>query len=357
MFRDRWCIIPKQQPFAVAASQGSLTHRLIEKGPDGIEMVRAQVQEYIQHLLSRIDAGEDLLGYIAQEANELDNQFNKALAMATVLWEKYPRPKHHKILAKEKTIDISFRLGKPEDMPFPIVNLRGRLDEIVLDEKSSLIYIRDYKTTSRDVTYTLTGYHYSLQCRLYRLLAGAFLQDLPDHKNRSPDGFILEILQVPTISMGSKDRDYTEYEYTFTRGSRKGETEMRRDYEGEPQFSNYLQRCRGWYAERGDEAVQSFAVRFIEPVLPQELSLALGLAVIYQNLPADVPSAFPRDTTASYCKFMNRICPYYDLCCTDEAAWPAIIESKYEVKPPIQLEATDCDPKIPKEKESEDDKR
>jgi len=337
MFRYRWCIFPKQKPFAVAANQGNLLHRLIEAGPDNIEMVRTKVKERIQYLIGHIEAGEDLLGYLAQEVNELDNQFDKALVMATILWEKYPRPEHHEILAKEKSVEMGLRLSRPGDPPLPVdtIRLGGRLDEIVLDTKSGLIYIKDYKTSSRDVMFTLAGYHWSLQCRLYRLLAGALLQD-PSFAPRghTPDGFILDILQVPTISMGGGDRDYTEHEHTLTRGPRKGETEMRRDYEGEPKFENYLQRCREWYAREGNNAVQSFAIRFTEPVLPDELLLDLQVAAVYQVLPAGNPGLFPRDETTSHCKYMNRICPYYDLCCTDEASWPGIIESKYEVKPP-----------------------
>ena len=333
MFRDRWCIFPKYGAFKQAASQGSLTHRLIEVGPEGVEAVRNEVEIAVNELVAAIDRGEDLMGNLAAEANNLNAMFQKALVMATILWEKYPRPEHHKVLAKEETVKAIFRLSLPDE-PELTTELEGTVDEMVEDTKTGLIYIRDYKTSARDVAFTMTGYQWSFQLRLYRLLAGAYLQGTPRYENRSPQGFILEILQTPTISFGSKDRDYKEKEHKFTRGARKGETEMRREYEGEPTFENYLQRCREWYAEKGDEAVQSFSIRFNESVLCDELRGDLLMAAIARLLPA-VPENFPRDATASYCKNYERVCPYYDLCCSNESGWDALIAENYEVRPPV----------------------
>ena len=194
MFTSRWCIFPRQPAFKPAPSLGKLTHRLMELGSDNIEAVRNEVAVMINELVKAIDKGEDLLGNLAIQANSLNALFNKALVMATILWEKYPRPQHHKVLAKEETIKATFKLSLPEE-PELLTELEGTLDEVVCDTKTGMIWIRDYKTSARDVAYTMTGYQYSFQCRLYRLLAGAYLQDIEEYKNHSPEGFILEILR------------------------------------------------------------------------------------------------------------------------------------------------------------------
>ena len=353
MFRYRWCIFPGQRPFAEAANQGSIVHRLLQVGPDRIEEVKQAIFERVSVLEDQIEKGEDLLGYFAVEASKLLRQFDKAVAMVTLLWERYPRPDYLKVLAQEKDVTTTFRLGMPDNTSLHI-ELSGILDEIDIDERTGHIYIRDYKSSGRDIEYTLTGYLYSLQCRIYRLLAGAYLQGIEEYKGRSPEGFILEYLRVPSIIFGDKDKDYTEHEHTFTRGARKGQVEIRRKYEGVPTFENYLKRCKEWYEKEGVEAVQSFSIRFNEPVMPPELFTDLCLTAVYQTIPA-VPANFPRDETTSHCKFMQKVCPYYKLCSSDEGMWDAIIETEFRVSPPKNAKETPSDKEpeviVPEEKQ------
>jgi hypothetical protein len=331
MFRYRWGISPRAKQYMVASDRGKLLHRLMQLGPQGIPMVRSEVNDEVSKLLKIIDSGGDLMGDIARQVDDVENSYNQALVMATILWEKYPRPATHKVLAKEKTVKASIRLndGSRPDLCIE-TELEGTLDEVVEDTESKLIWIRDYKTSSRDVMFTLTGYQWSLQCRMYRLLAGAYLQSIPEYVNRAPEGFILEILQTPTITMCDKDRSFNLIEHTFKSGPRKGTTEMQKDYFGEPTFENYLQRCKEWYTAQGDVSVKAFGIRFSESVLPPELRMDLMTAAVYRLLPA-VPENFPRDETASYCKHYERVCPYYELCSTDPAAFevvkPEIMES------------------------------
>ena len=237
----------------------------------------------------------------------------------------------------------------PPGMPALDIPIEGTLDEGVLDEQASCVYIRDTKTTGRPVEFTLTGYSYSLQCRLYRILIDAWLRsqketplvgvtkisDLPP----TSTGFILDILQKPTIRMCDKDRPFTEYNAILSRGPRKGQMEVRREYaEGtSPVFENYLNRCREWYKEAGSEAASSFSVAYAEAPMPSELADALILGY-YLTAQEPIPSLFARDITSDACTAWDRVCLYYPLCSTSEAAWPAIIESKYEQVPPPKIE-------------------
>ena len=53
-------------------------------------------------------------------------------------------------------------------------------------------------------------------------------------------------VQKPTINMSQEDRDFTEHEHTLKSGPRKGQIEIRREYTGEPKWSNYLERVKSW---------------------------------------------------------------------------------------------------------------
>ena len=150
----------------------------------------------------------------------------------------------------------------------------------------------------------------------------------------SPKGFILNIVQVPGIKFGTYDRDYTEYEHTFIRGKRKGETEMRKEYTGEPTFENYLARCKEWYDSKGSEAARSFAIQYNEPLVPRELEDVL-LYVDNCNNRVPTPENFRRDLTQGHCKAYERVCDYYPLCNTSTDAWSTIIENEY-----VQIERT-----------------
>jgi hypothetical protein len=314
---------------------------MLQLGKDRVEEVRKEIWKEIGIAISHVEAGEDLLGEWAIRANELEQQYYKALAICTMLWEAFPQPEHHKTIAREKEVGFRIRLDKaptPESDPL-IVEVMGTIDHMIHDEKTDRIFIRDYKSSQRDPMFTTTGYQWSLQCRLYRLLAGAYLQEYLDKEGNKPfsgrhvDGFILDVLQVPRISMCNKDKDYDEVEHTISRGPRKGEIELRREYRGRPKFENYLKRINEWFQQEGLHPFQSNCVMYTEPTLPDELRNDLRIAAVYQNVDA-VPENFPRDETTRYCKNFERQCKYYDLCSTSQTGWDEIIAQKYDIVVP-----------------------
>ncbi len=343
LFRNRYCIRPKQAKYSPATNHGRLVHRLHDLGPDGVGTVRQEVKDRQIGLWNQIEEGEDLLGYLAREANDLDNQFNKALVICNLLWAKYPETDRFKVLAKETEMGAILRLG--EDNMF--AHLVGTIDKLVLDTKTDLIWIRDTKTSGDDAAMTLTGYQFGLQLQIYKILANIWLaeqKEFPElDNNRTVDGFIVDFLQTPGIILSAKDRDFTEHDHVLKSGPRKGQVEKRRIYEGDPLFENYLERCKQWYKENGDEAAKSFAVRFAGPMISQELLNDLRVATVYSMVEAD-PANFGRDLTGDTCKQWRRVCPYYDLCSSPVGSWEAIVADKYEVREP---EITIADPSKP----------
>jgi len=332
MLCDRWCLKPKRR-FARAASQGSITHRLLQLGREGKEQVRDEVWKDINIAINHVEAGEDLLGDWAMIATTLEQQWYKALCMCNLLWDSHPENPKHITLAREEKVGFNIKLGQPGEEDAIVVALEGTLDHVIYDTVGEKGWIRDYNTSSRPPEFTTTGYQWSLQCRMYRLLAGAFLQNLNAHKGQGVAGFILDVLQVPMISMCGKDRDFDEVEHTFKSGKRKGETETRREFKGRPIFENYLKRVQAWYPENDKEPVQSNAVMFTESTLPDEFRNDLRIGAVYQAIDA-VPQNFPRDETTRYCKNYEKQCPYYDLCSSNPAGWDEIINQKFDVVVP-----------------------
>ncbi len=317
MFRYRWNLKHKASKFKSSANLGTLGHRLLELGPSGEAIVRKEVADRIAELITEIEAGGDMFGILADEANQLQGLLEKAIVMVKIVWGRYPVASNVKVLAKEQIIDeVEIVLPSTGEK----VKIGGILDEVLENTDSGFVFNKDHKLSSRDVMFTLTGYQYGLQCRLYRLLT--------HHTLRDPKGFILNILQVPSIKMCGADRDYIEHEHLFTRGKRKGEVEMQKDYHGEPTFENYLARCQEWYNEKGKEAAQSFSIYYNEPLIPAELEHQLSIVNSLVQCKAD-PGQFSRDGTRSYCTAWERVCEFYPLCNTSTDAWADIIENQY----------------------------
>lgn len=329
MFKCRWCIFPKAKPIMGAATLGRLGHRLLHLGPHtGEAIVRKEVAEKIAGWQAGIDKGADMLGVLADNIATTQEVFEKALVMVQLLWDKYPiDPEVYEILSQEEYIEATTPIPGGSNGQYDVV-IAGITDLVVRNKKTNQIWIPDYKLTGRDVPFTLTGYQYSLQCRMYRLLVANVYAE--------PTGFILHILQTPGIKFGSYDRDYEEYEHTFVKGKRKGEKEMRKTYDGEPKWENYLKRCAEWYADKGKNAADSFSIIYGEELYHPELVNALTIAWLFMNSRA-TPDNFPRDVTTSSCKAYERVCDYYELCHRDIGAWETIIEQRFEIREPEHL--------------------
>ena len=347
LYKYRWSLYPKKVAVSPAANAGKMVHWLLEHGPDSVSEFETNLQEKAQEMETMIDQGLDPFGEIADRIKQLRDQANKAKVICQITWDRFGENPDEEVLCKEREISTGIILTDASGDLHEIL-LEGVIDKLIRSRKSGRIWARDFKTSSRDPLFTLTGYQFSTQCRLYRLLAEAFLfgeavSKDPEYISReqigdNPQvfGFCVDWMALPNIIMSGADRDYKEYEHTFTRGARKGETEIRRDYEGEPKFENYLNRCKQWYKDKGDEVFVSQAIAYTEDVIPKELYSALLVTWAYTNCDPD-PELFPRDITATACKAYERQCEYYPLCSSDYSVWPSLMETAYQFKTPEQV--------------------
>jgi hypothetical protein len=278
----------------------------------------------------------------------MEQNYWLARAIVETFWTQYPSAPTLITLARELTITTTL------DIPgFSPATLEGILDSVVCDTTMQRLYIRDTKTSSDDLDYTLTGYAYGIQCRFYRLLLEHYKQE--NAESLSPQwafllqGFILDFMRVPGIKFCDKDRDFTEEEYTPTRGKNAGIPEIRRTYSGEPKFTNYITRCREWLTANQEASCRSFLLPYSNPLLDDELMHFILDTHRLLSRTAD-PILYPRDLTCKQCKAYRSVCPYYALCSSNELQWPLIIEQQFTIENPITAEVeTEAETETPTE--------
>jgi hypothetical protein len=298
LYSSKWRLYRKAKQYSASATFGKILHRLLQVGEDATEKVHQEIIKQHSELLAQIQRGEDLVGEVAREADELHDSYTKALAVATIFWERFPPAEHMETVSREEKIEGVF------DLSLPIV---GFVDWVVRDKRDGSVWIRDTKTTSRSFDSILTGFEWSVQCRFYRLLA--------KNKTWGADvkGFILDMVKVPTIKMCGKD-------------------EKNAAIWGCTVFEAYVKRVKDWYAEQEGDAMKSVAIAFHEPVLCGELLNVLSKIDVLWNTEA-VPENFCKDLTRSSCYAYEKVCPYHVLCSSDPVTWPATMEQLFEVVP------------------------
>ncbi|KKN66012.1 hypothetical protein LCGC14_0476040 [marine sediment metagenome] len=325
LLKYRWGLRLKTRQYAPAATLGDFYHLLKKEGPSlkGTQKVREIVRKMQDRLVEQIENGEDMTGDLARLAGEITNLYHKALVMAQIFWAAYPPNPRLVTLCKEETIEAVIA-GLPA---------KGILDHVQGDSETGQVWIRDEKSSSLPFEDLYTGYEFSIQCRWYRLLAEAYLKtnlhDFGKFAGNSIVGFILDYMMTPGIQFGQYDRDFTTHTHVFKRGARAGQSEIRKDYSGEPKFENYLKRVEEWYKDNTESSpIRSMGILFSEPLLPPEMAQDLETMKRLYSAEA-VPENFPRDITKSYCRAYKKTCVFYDLCVSDQRIWPDMISGMY----------------------------
>ena len=339
-FRYRLCIHPNQQPRAKAAQLGRMAHALLEYGPGKEAEALQPFKDSLVAHEEAIGAGEDMFGDRVAAITESLQNMEKARVITRLFREKYPPSTTFRPLCKEQEIDLLIQLPSGVHLW-----LAGIIDTIYANFAAKNEYwVADYKTTSLDPDYFLTGYHFGPQKRLYRLLASKWLADnghIPPKGIAGPRGFIVNVIRTPNIIMSAADRNFVIETRILKSGPRKGEPVEKKVYEGEPLFENYLERCRAWYADNGGEPIRSYSIPYSEPLFPPAFADALTEVQVWSaaNLTKvsvqQAEAMYPEDQTTSYCKpFINNTCEYYPLCQKPCHAWGSIIQGAYTQSPP-----------------------
>jgi len=296
-----------------SADLGKIYHKFQELGPGREQEVKAWIQQQQNALMERVNRGEDLDGQMARKANLMTESYHKAEVMAQIFWEKYPQPSYFKVIGQE----IKHTMG------WNGLTLEGTIDKLLLNEQDGSIWIRDHKSTGRPLKFLFGGMAWSLQARIYRILAEDFIAK--QALLRVVRGFILDGILKPGIKLCRTDEKNAK------------------DW-GCPVEEAYLRRVKGWYKEADEKlraenkdpygTIHSKAIFYTEPLMPTELETALKVMRELSKRPAELPHAFEKDVTRRACSEYEKQCEYYDLCSTDPEQWDSLFEQKYKfVKP------------------------
>jgi hypothetical protein len=284
-----------------AAELGTIYHKFQLEGPKNKAVVKAWILEKQKALMDRVDRGEDMDGSIVQLANMLTSLYQKAEAMAEIMWERFPSPDYLQTVGKEIQWECATSYGIP---------LSGTLDKIVADSRYGCHWVRDHKSTGRSLESIFGGVGWSLQARVYRILAIDWLEVTYGKGVPVVMGFILDGIMKPGIKLCKKDTKAAQ------------ET-------GVTPEAAYLKRVKEWYAEKPEDAIRSKGLIYREPVWSAELCNAVKDLADLSQLPTDDPALFDRDVTRTSCFEYEKQCIYHDLCETDPKQWGNLFDTKY----------------------------
>lgn len=370
MFRNRLGLVPNRRKFKSAAHLGTLVHRFQQVGlaAKDVAKVRQEVEKELEPCRQAIYSNDDLFGDAARTIKAAEDNFSLAWVMAELFAEAYPTTPALQSVVKEQEVEASITIHEGgETLP---VWLAGRLDDLQQLSTDDSFWIRDFKSTSRDLDDILVGYQWGPQLRIYRILANAwlhqhgreFLQTRPRPMQPvgmvariETRGFILNVLQRPGIILSGADRNFSVKQRVLKSGPRKGETVEDKTYYGEPLFNNYLNRVRDWYRAQvaSGEMKQPFTslmVPFTEPVMTDHFAqFLLGVRWVCtvrlgNASPADLARNFPKDPSGSACRAFEQTCDYYPLCCAEPDNWPSIITASFkQEKPDLCIKESEYD--------------
>lgn len=305
-YRYRMGIALRGEQRKESADLGTIYHRLQHLGPGSEQQVKAEIVKQQHELMDRVSRGEDLDGEITRKATVLTELYNKAVVMAQIFWERYPHPSYFKVIGTEIK----------HSMEWNGLILEGTIDKLLVDKTNIHIWIRDHKSTGRSLEVLFGGVAWGLQGRLYRILAGDYIEKLePVSYDRSRiRGFILDGILKPGIKLCKTDQKNAK-EWNV------------------PVEEAYLRRVKTWYAEKEEDTIRSRSILFAEPLFPAELKHNLTYMGILSMADAHHPARFHRDVSGRACFEYEKQCVYHDLCSTDPKQWDQLFEKKYKVEP------------------------
>ena len=148
-------------------------------------------------------------------------------------------------LARFEIVGPEIWIETPDDI--------AQLDMVLLDLERNEAWIADIKTTSSSPRERLARCTIELQTLHYLNVANSRWTELRGARWTALPlaGMIHIAVQKCPLEFGTLDRNFREYAHELKSGPRKGQIEMRREYEGEPRYENYLRRSQEWYTATG----------------------------------------------------------------------------------------------------------
>ena len=332
-----------------ALSRGSWFHSRAELMDETPEVALQQMGSLLK------ERNEELLeicnnrGIVGEERSSIIQREERDMLTATSWFEaastfkipgkdktfiEYLNANHFRILDHEV-------LAKYEHPDFG--TLIAQYDLLLYHEKQDKVFIVDFKTCSESPILRLSTCPIEFQTQHYLQIAKYLLDSQVMNKkydllDTTGVGGMLHIaVKKPTISFGQRDRDFEVTEHTLTRGPRKGQTEIRRKYLGEPRFENYLRRVKSWY-HATDEYEDEAPLRVSDP--PVNISTTYGSITKDQswvheyhsrlNLIRHYCSVFPAPgnfpSSAGYIRSFSKLSPFAPFYLTPVTEWPSVLQ-------------------------------
>ena len=233
-----------------AATLGQIYHRLQCLGPGHEVEVRAEVRKQQTALMAGVERGEDLDGNMSRLASNLTMLYQKAEVMAHVFWKKFPQPEYFTTLGMEIKHSVEWQDG---------LFITGTLDKLLILSPSYDAWIRDHKSTGRPLSALFGGLSWSLQGRIYRILAEDYIRTVVGSMNNPVKGFILDGIITPGIKLCKADeKNAKEWKCSVETAYLRRVEEWYVSYEVKAEFDN----------KANTKALDSKAMLFTEPLYP-----------------------------------------------------------------------------------------
>ena len=299
-----------------AATLGQIYHRLQCLGPGHEDEVRAEIRKQQTALMAGVERGEDLDGNMVRLASNLTTLYQKAEVMAHVFWKKFPQPDYFKTIGLEIKHSVEWQDG---------LFIEGTIDKLVSHVNSGGAWIRDHKSTGRPLSALFGGLSWSLQGRVYRILADSFIKQTTN--DMPVRGFILDGIITPGIKLcGTDEKNAMKWKCSVETAYLRRVEEWYDSYEVKAELNNKV----------NTKALDSKAMLFTEPLYPKELTDLLDYMAELKDRPSLHPSLYARDVTRYSCFMYKKQCVYHDLCSTDPDQWDGLFETKYKFTEPAE---------------------
>lgn len=198
-------------------------------------------------------------------ANEALALYHAAATVPTPLFDGGRFPIRHYLLSKNRRVlgrEIRIEVPHPSGQRgFP--PLVAQLDALVLNVKSNLLFIIDWKTTQHSLLQRLSWCPLEFQPEHYLHILDTALAD-PRFRRKyelpqdvAVGGMVHLGVRVPNLRFGKTDRDYRTVEKELKSGPGRGTVRTSRVYFGEPKITNYLSRIRDKLAATGEYAEEA----------------------------------------------------------------------------------------------------